>query len=68
MFEHAFQHFGSVWLDIGADNIRSQKASAKLGAVYVNTDSHDLGTGRADEFLCFEVTKAAWDKVRAARG
>lgn len=35
LIDYAFQHLDSVLFHIGADNIRSQKAVAKLGAVKI---------------------------------
>ena len=37
MFSHAFKHFETIWLHIGKDNLRSRKASEKIGARF----SHD---------------------------
>ncbi|MBS7231437.1 GNAT family N-acetyltransferase [Flavobacterium psychroterrae] len=36
LIDYAFQHLDSVFFHIGADNIRSQKAVEKLGAVKIN--------------------------------
>lgn len=45
MLDHAFETFDEVWFHIAPDNIRSQKATAKLGAKFVDVQSLDLGTG-----------------------
>ncbi len=68
MFDHVFASFDEVWLDIGVDNIRSQKATAKLGAKKVFEGRLDLGAGREDDYLSFVVSRADWNAVLAARG
>jgi len=67
MLDHAFTVYDEMWLDIGEDNIRSQKATAKLGAVLVNRLRDDLGTGSEADYLCFRVTKSEWAAVRDSR-
>jgi len=67
MFDHAFERYDEVWLDIDPANIRSQKASAKLGALYVETDAHDFGSGTTAIYSGYRVTRATWAAVRAAR-
>ncbi|MFK7940336.1 MAG: hypothetical protein AB8B82_13235, partial [Roseovarius sp.] len=64
---HVFESFDEVWLDIGPTNIRSQKATAKLGAKKMFEGRLDLGTGREDDYLSFVVSRAEWDKVKAER-
>lgn len=67
MFGHAFASFDEVWLDIGPDNIRSQKASSKLGARHVFTGQIDLGAGRMEDYMSFTVSRGDWSAVCAAR-
>lgn len=45
MLNHAFQEFDAVWFHIGAENIRSQKATMKLGAIYEREVSGVGGAG-----------------------
>jgi len=45
MLAHAFKRFDAVWFHIGADNLRSQKATMKLGAVYMREVRGVGGTG-----------------------
>lgn len=66
MFEHVFKTHDELWLDIGPSNIRSQKASAKVGAIFVYAARLDFGTGE-DDYLCYRVTKERWAEVKAAR-
>ena len=58
MLEHAFRFVDSVIFIIGAKNIRSQRAVAKLGAVLTNEAAEDRGENR----LVFRLTKAAFQK------
>lgn len=67
MFEHAFTVFDEIWLDIGPDNIRSQTATGKLGATLRDEGRYDLGNGKPDDYLCFVVTRQAWERVLAER-
>ncbi len=65
MFEHVFKTNDEVWLDIGPDNIRSQKAALKVGAELAYEDQLDLGTGSKSHYLCFRVRKADWEQLKA---
>lgn len=47
MLDHLFDHFDTAWLHIAPDNLRSQKATEKLGAERVKDRVLDLGTGPA---------------------
>ena len=58
MLEYAFRFVESVIFIIGAGNIRSQRAVAKLGAVLTNEAAEDRGENR----LVFRLTKAAFQK------
>lgn len=59
MLTHAFRHYDAVWFHIGEDNIRSQKGTAKLGAVYQYTADLDLGGGPSPT-VCMRLDRAAW--------
>jgi RimJ/RimL family protein N-acetyltransferase len=58
MLAHAFRFVDSVIFIIGAKNMRSQKAVAKLGALLTN----DTAEGRGDNRLIFRLSKAAFEK------
>ena len=58
MLEHAFRFVDSVIFVIGAKNMRSQRAVAKLGAVLTD----ETAEGRGDNRLVFRLTKAAFQK------
>ncbi len=58
MLEHAFRFVDSVIFVIGAKNMRSQRAVAKLGAVLTD----QVAEGRGDNRLIFRLTKAEFQK------
>ncbi|AMY69966.1 GNAT family N-acetyltransferase [Frigidibacter mobilis] len=66
MLGHAFAQRGTVWFHIGPTNIRSQKATAKLGAVDQGARVLDF-SGTPTEWLCFRLTRADW-QARSAQG
>lgn len=59
MLDHAFGRFPEVWFHIAPSNIRSQIATARLGAVHDHTAVLDL-SGSPAEWMCFRLTPAAW--------
>ena len=67
MHDHVFETYPEVWFHIAPDNIRSQKATARLGAEYVYDAMLDLSGSGAANTQCFRLTKQAWDKTCAAR-
>lgn len=60
MLEHAFQSFSEVWFHISPTNIRSQRATRKLGAKYIGDAVLDL-SGTPAEFMCFRLSKDDWE-------
>ncbi|MDF1668412.1 MAG: GNAT family N-acetyltransferase [Roseovarius sp.] len=68
MFDHVFDSVDEVWLDIGPTNIRSQKATMKLGAKKVFAGCLDLGAGREADYFSYTLSRADWDAVRAVKG
>ena len=66
MLEHAFNSFEEVWFHIDPTNIRSQKATGKLGAGYVGDATLTLGKDPAD-WKCYRLTRAAWTDVVRSR-
>lgn len=59
MLDHAFHSFESVWLHIAPTNIRSQKATQKIGGIYRFTESMDT-SGGPTEMQFYEVTRSGW--------
>jgi N-acetyltransferase len=59
MFAHAFSTFDEVWFHIAPDNIRSQKATAKIGARYICDAMLSLA-GAPALWKCYRLTKGEW--------
>lgn len=59
MLGHAFRRFDEVWFDIAPTNIRSQKATAKLGAVAAYSATLDL-SGTPLPWVCFCLSREVW--------
>lgn len=66
MLDHAFAHFDAVWLHIAPVNIRSQRATAKLGAVHAYDSDLFLG-GTTALWQSWRVDTDAWEQVKAAK-
>lgn len=62
MLNHAFKTFEEVWFHIAPDNIRSQKATAKLGAEHVYTATLNL-SGSPAPSMCFRLSKSGWEET-----
>jgi N-acetyltransferase len=62
MLGHAFRTFSEVWFHVSPVNIRSQKATRKLGAEYVRNAVLDL-SGQPTAWMCFRLWKDAWDQT-----
>ncbi|MCB4379023.1 GNAT family N-acetyltransferase [Synechococcus sp. MU1644] len=65
MLDHAFQYMEAVWFHIGTDNVRSQKATAKLGVDHVATETRTLSSGTAI-YECYRLSKATWQARQAS--
>ncbi|PIE11483.1 MAG: GNAT family N-acetyltransferase [Rhodobacterales bacterium] len=64
MLEHAFRYTDHVWFHIAADNLRSQSATAKLGARLIE---ETMGPGPEPKlYHCFSVSRGAWRASPAA--
>ncbi|WP_323767649.1 GNAT family N-acetyltransferase [Marinovum sp.] len=59
MLAHGFRWHDAVWLDIGTDNLRSQRAAEKIGAECMGTAELTLGRGAA-EYVCYRIRRADW--------
>jgi len=66
MLAHIFAGHAFAWFHIDPNNIRSQKATAKLGAVHTKTAALDLGTGEV-EWMCYRLSRADWERTVAVR-
>ena len=59
MLNEIFHNCPEAWFHIAPSNIRSQKATAKLGAERMDDRRLDLGTGPAD-WVRMRLTRALW--------
>lgn len=66
MLDHAFAQVSSVWLHIDPSNIRSQRATAKLGAVHAYDKDIGLG-GKSGLWQCWRLNQENWAQTKAAR-
>ncbi|MES0861349.1 GNAT family N-acetyltransferase [Ruegeria sp. SCPT10] len=62
MLDFAFQDWDQVWFHIDPSNIRSQKATAKLGARHVDSQSLDLGNGPT-MWMRLVLLKDVWNNM-----
>lgn len=62
MLKHAFEHFENVWFHIAPSNIRSQKATQKLGAQLESEGVLQLA-GKAGVWQSYRLTKQQWLKT-----
>ena len=67
MLDHAFASVGDVWFHINPHNVRSQKATAKLGAKHIRTETLDL-SGAAEKWMLFQLLKTDWECTVANQG
>jgi RimJ/RimL family protein N-acetyltransferase len=66
MLDHAFKSYPEVWFHIAPTNIRSQKATAKLGAEHAYDATLDL-SGSPSPWMCFRLSQDAWNHIRKGR-
>ncbi len=59
MLQHAFKVIDTVWFHIDPSNLRSQRATAKLGAAYVDTRTSDL-SGKPATWMRFRLDRDVW--------
>ena len=65
MLNHAFKTYERVWFHINPVNIRSQKATAKIGAVFDHEAVIGI-SGAPGLWKCYVLTREAWQKRRSA--
>ena len=59
MLGHAFETYEVVWFHIDPTNIRSQRATAKLGARRIYDADLDL-SGKPTRWMCFRLDQLDW--------
>lgn len=62
MLDHVFDVVDEVWFHIDPSNVRSQRATAKLGAKHVGDATLDL-SGTPAPWMCFCLSKEAWQDL-----
>lgn len=64
MIDHIFQSRDQLWLHIAPENIRSQRATEKLGARKLEAMAIDpLNTGKTSLHYCYRLSKSDWAAV-----
>ena len=56
MLNHAFQKVETVWFHVDVNNIRSQKAMEKFGAIFSHTDDKEL-SGMVGKYKFYKVER-----------
>ncbi|WP_300017728.1 GNAT family N-acetyltransferase [uncultured Roseobacter sp.] len=56
---HLFETSTEAWFHIAPSNLRSQKATSRLGAVYTHEADIDLGSG-STRWCCYCLTREGW--------
>jgi len=64
MLDYAFHNFNCVWFHIAPSNVRSQKATQKIGAVFSHEELADF-SGTLESWLFYKLEKSKW-LVKAA--
>lgn len=67
MLTHAFRHFEAVWLHIAPGNLRSQTATARIGARFIYDAELNIG-GKVSLTKCYRLDRADWVPVPAGGG
>lgn len=62
MLNYGFGSFDRIWFHIDPRNLRSQKATAKLGALHRGNKVMDLGGG-AQDWMCYAMSKVDWQRM-----
>lgn len=60
MLGHAFAAVSNVWFHIAPDNVRSQKATAKLGAVFVREEVLEISR-KSTRMLSYVLSRDVWE-------
>lgn len=67
MLDHAYKSFKTVWFHIDPANVRSQKATLKLGAKHFYDAELDL-SGKPARWMCFRLDTADWTSRNGPAG
>ena len=64
MLDYAFSFFDVVWFHVSPSNIRSQKATLKIGAIFSHEETNKL-SGKNELWFCYKIGKAEWMEIFA---
>ncbi|MEO0327321.1 MAG: GNAT family N-acetyltransferase [Pseudomonadota bacterium] len=59
MLKHAFKTYDEIWFHIDPANIRSQKATLKIGAEFIETVVRNL-SGKQLSWHCYKLNRDRW--------
>mgnify|MGYP006094253571 CR=1 FL=1 len=59
MLAHAFKYFNTVWFHIAPPNIRSQKATQKIGGVFSHEANSNI-SGKSEPWMFYQIEKENW--------
>lgn len=59
MLDYAFNYYSSVWFHIAPSNIRSQKATQKIGGVFSHEAVASI-SGEPQDWLFYKIDKNSW--------
>lgn len=59
MLGYAFKYFDVVWFHIAPSNIRSQKATKKIGGVFSHETNANL-SGKLEPWMFYKIDKKNW--------
>jgi len=62
MLNHAFKSFDSVWFHISPNNIRSQHATKKIGALFIKEKRASIANGPETLWQFYKLEKKNWQK------
>lgn len=62
MLNHAFEFVDNVQFQIGANNVRSQKAIAKLGATQIAEEATAQPDGQVTRNFRYQITREDWKR------
>lgn len=64
MLDYAFEYFDTVWFHVAPTNIRSQKATLKLGATFTQVETLNI-SGKEEPWYCYKIENSEWFSLAA---
>jgi len=59
MLNYAFDYFSVVWFHVSPTNIRSQKATEKIGALFTHQSDSTI-SGKSEPWMFYKIEKSDW--------